>query len=93
MWPPAGRKFRQPHFPTHLTKGGVASRAVSLSQTVSQTSRKDQPISEGGVVTQFITNFIRYHPFQGQAHALDVLGVMGFKDQHQMSHLPHPCLG
>ena len=40
MWPPAGRKPRQPYFPTDLTKRSVASRVVSLSQVVSQTCRE-----------------------------------------------------
>ena len=47
MWPPAGRKSRQSHFPSHLTKGCVASRVVSLSQVVSQTCRKDHLLSKG----------------------------------------------
>lgn len=36
------------------SKGGVVSRVVSLSQVVSQNCRKDQPLSTGRLVTQFV---------------------------------------
>lgn len=51
------------------------------------------PVLRVGSITQFVTQFNRHYPFQGQARSLDVRGVMAFKEQRSPSHLPHPNLG
>lgn len=86
MCPPAGRKPWQFHFLIYPTKGWCRKLCRKPIAMIN-------PVLRVGSITQFVTQFNRHYPFQGQARSLDVRGVMAFKEQRSPSHLPHPNLG